>query len=230
MNGQRAILFDLDGTLVHTSPDLWCALNDVLKKRGMPTIAHETVEDFVGGGARVLLARTFFGPDALPPEIGMDPDFEGAVSDFLSYYSEHLTEYSHPYRYVPEWLTIWRQQGFKLAVVTNKPERLSRRLLTGLRLNDLFDILVGGDTLPQRKPAPEPLLYALDKMNVSIEQAVMVGDSDMDVQAARAAGCSVIAVSYGYNRKQPVSELLPDGVVDCFSHLNHLLRSRVWTF
>lgn len=222
----RAVLFDLDGTLVDSAPDLCSALNHVLAGRGVATIDQAKVKHLVGNGARALLARGFWGEEAEPPAVE-DDFFKAAVADFLAFYGDHLTDHSQPYPGVPETLESLRREGFQLAVVTNKPEYLTHRLLAGLGLDHLFEAVVGGDTLPQRKPDPAPLLHALAGLGTPPHRAVMVGDSDNDIFAARAARCPVVAVSYGYARGRPVAELNPDRVVDRFEQLAPLLALHV---
>ncbi|MBF0368366.1 MAG: phosphoglycolate phosphatase [Magnetococcales bacterium] len=214
----QAALFDLDGTLVDTSPDLWGALNHVLEKRGYPLLQHHEVRHLVGNGARVLCARGFWGEESEPPE--GDPDFEAAVQDFLAYYRDHLTDHSRPYPGVVETLTKLQKAGIAQAVVTNKPEDLSVRLLDELNLSRFFSTVIGGNTLPRRKPDPDPIFHALKQLNATPAQGVMVGDSDTDAKAAQAAQCPLILVTYGYNRGLPVAEMNPDLVVDRFDEIN----------
>lgn len=217
----RAILFDLDGTLVDSAPDLWRATNHVLTLRGYPALELGHVRDYVGNGARFLLARGFWGLEASPP--ANDPDFETAVADFLDHYRRHITDHSHPYPGVVETLETLKKRGFPLAVVTNKVESLTRIMLDNLNLTRFFDIVVGGDTLPERKPHPLPILHAVQHLGVTPETAVMIGDSETDALAARAAGCCLIIVSHGYNRNLPLAELHPDVIIDHFNQLPGLL-------
>ncbi|MEO5370621.1 MAG: phosphoglycolate phosphatase [Magnetococcus sp. DMHC-1] len=222
----HAILFDLDGTLVDTSQDLWRALNHAVEKRGFSTLSHAQVRDYVGHGARSLLARSFWGMNALPPEIGQDADFDQALKDFLLHYAAHLADHSRPFPQVMETLQHLRQEGYLLGIVTNKPLHLTHSLLDQLAMTPFFSAVVGGGSLPQFKPEPQPLWHALDILGVAREQAVMVGDSEPDVAAARAAGCPVVAVAYGYNSCIPVQDLHPDRVIDHFSQLlTHLVRA-----
>ncbi|MBF0624843.1 MAG: phosphoglycolate phosphatase [Magnetococcales bacterium] len=217
----QAVLFDLDGTLVETAVDLAGAMNHVLAKRGYPTLPLAQVRNMVGHGARVLLARGFWGFGAQPPD--GDPDFEAAVRDFLDYYGDHLVDGSRPFPGVEDTLDQLLDQGYKLAVVTNKPEHLTLKMLKLLDLDRRFQAVVGGDTLSRRKPDPHPLWHALDALGVPAAAAVMVGDSETDVASGRAAGCAVVAVTYGYNRDQPVRELNPDRITDHFAELPTLL-------
>lgn len=217
----RAILFDLDGTLVDSAQDLWRALNFVLARHGVATLALEQVRHLVGHGARSLIARGFWGEEAQAP-VG-EERFEQAVGDFMDYYRQHLVDHTRPFPDVPETLARLTQQGYRLGVVTNKPESLTHPLLAGLGLAQWFAVVVGGDTLPQRKPEPEPLHYAFAVLNACVTDGVMVGDSETDVLAARAAGCPVITVPYGYHRGLGVSRLNPDREVAHFKDIPGLL-------
>ncbi|MEO5362232.1 MAG: phosphoglycolate phosphatase [Magnetococcus sp. DMHC-8] len=219
----QAVLFDLDGTLVDSAPDLCGAMNHVLTGRGHPPLALQQVRHLVGNGARTLLARGFWGEEAEPP--ADDPGFEAAVADFLDYYRDHLTDHSRPYPGVEAALHTLRQRGLALAVVTNKPAALALSMLERLQLREHFARVVGGDTLPQRKPAPEPLQHVLAHLGVAPRQAVMVGDSAVDVEAARATGCPVVLMSHGYRRGVTAWQLHPDGVLDHFEQLPHWLDS-----
>lgn len=228
----KTILFDLDGTLVDSAPDLWGAMNHVLAERDYPLLALQQVRHLVGDGARVLLARGFWGEHAEPPV--EDVAFEEAVSAFLCYYREHLTDHSFPYPGAVQALQTLKSWGVSMAVVTNKPEALARRMLEQLQLLPFFEVspstevasacVVGGDTLAQRKPEAEPLLYALAQLNASPDSAVMVGDSAVDVAAARAAGCPVVWMSHGYHRGVTAQSLKPDWALDHFEHLPPLVR------
>lgn len=218
----RVVLFDLDGTLVDSAPDLWHTMNHVIEKRGFSPLNLSQVRHLVGHGARCLLARGFWGEKAIPPE--NDPDFERAVVEFLDYYQEHLTDHSFPYPGVVEGLNDLIDKGFVLLVVTNKPEYLARRMLKQLHLLDFFSGVVGGDTLPQKKPAAEPILYALNALNFSVSESVMVGDSEVDLGAARSAGCPIILMSYGYNQAVSLDRLNPDRLLDTFEQLGYCLK------
>lgn len=218
----RAVLFDLDGALVDSAPDLWGAMNHVLTNRNLAPLALERVRHLVGHGARALLARGFWGEEVEPPV--NNPEFEVAVQEFLEYYRLHLTDNSRPFPEVFPTLATLANRGFSMAVVTNKPERLARLMLDQLELSQFFSVIVGGDTCPTRKPDPGPLLYALQQLSTPPESAIMAGDSETDLQAARNTGIPVILFSYGYNRGMDVWELQPDRVADRFSQLTDLLH------
>ncbi|MBF0340989.1 MAG: phosphoglycolate phosphatase [Magnetococcales bacterium] len=220
MNGAiscRALLFDLDGTLVDSAQDLWRTLNHLLAAKGLERVPLERVRHLVGHGARALLARGVHGEKAVPPS--HDPEFETDVQQFLAYYQDHLTDHTRPFPGVPETLRALAGQGFSMAVVTNKIESFSRTILEQLGLAELFPVVVGGDTLPWRKPDPQPLLHALEQLGVPPGEGVMIGDSETDFQAARNARLPVILCSWGYNRGEDVGALHPDHVVDRFGQL-----------
>ncbi|HIJ84281.1 MAG: Phosphoglycolate phosphatase [Magnetococcales bacterium] len=219
----QALLFDLDGTLVDSAPDLWRATNHVLCLRGHAALPLEQVRDYVGNGARFLLARGFWGLEATPPV--NDPDFEAAVKDFLDYYREHIIDHSHPYPGVVDTLETLQRQGFALALVTNKPEYLTHLMLEKLNLRRFFPVVVGGDTLPERKPHPLPMVHAMRQLGTPAAATIMIGDSETDSLAARNAGCGLIMVSHGYNRGLPLEDLKPDGIIHHFNQLIGLLPS-----
>lgn len=231
----KAVLFDLDGTLVDSAPDLCGAMNHVLVARGYPPLVLAQVRHLMGEGARLLLARGFWGKEATPPQ--EDEAFEQAVVDFLSYYREHLADHTVPYPGVVQMLQTLQQQGLALAVVTNKPEDLARRLLDQLNLASFFRrpreatdpsaglvCVVGGDTLAQHKPSAEPLWHFLSSWGIPPGSALMVGDSATDREAARAAGCPVVLMSHGYSRGTPVRQLNPDWVLDTFERLPGIVQ------
>ena len=218
----RALLFDLDGTLVDSAPDLWHAMNHVLTRLGYPRLALEQVRHLVGNGARFLLARGMYGLEADAPDD--DPEFEAAVRLFLDYYSDHMTDNSRPYPDCVETLEYLAAKQLPMAVVTNKPQNLAEKMLRHLKMKHFFSHIVGGDTLSERKPNPLPLLHTLEQMQAPPELGVMVGDSQTDSQAARAARCQLVLVSHGYNRGVPVSTLAPDHVIDGFAQLPNILE------
>jgi phosphoglycolate phosphatase len=218
----RSLLFDLDGTLVDTAPDLWQTMNHVLGTVGYPLLDLDQVRHLVGNGARFLLARGMYGLSAEAPE--NRPEFEEAVQLFLAHYKVHLTDNSRPYPGCIELLERLKNQGFRLAVVTNKPEDMANKMLANLKMDHFFEQVVGGNTLSQRKPHPLPLLHTLEKMETPPELGVMVGDSETDSNAARAAGCGLILVSFGYNRGIPVSQHKPDRIIDRFTELEAHLK------
>ncbi|MBF0446424.1 MAG: phosphoglycolate phosphatase [Magnetococcales bacterium] len=218
----RTLLFDLDGTLVDSAPDLWHTMNYVLKSLGLAPLGLEDVRHLVGNGARFLMARGIYGPEATAPDD--NPEFEKAIKLFLEYYQDHLTDNSLPYIGCLEVLQQLTKKGFKLGVVTNKPETMAKKMLQNLAMDHFFSQIVGGDTFTERKPHPMPLLQTLKKLDTPPHLGVMVGDSETDFLAAKAAKCGLIMVSHGYNRGVPVSQLNPDHTIDLFNELPHLLE------
>lgn len=205
------VLVDLDGTLIHTAPDLAASANRMLEALGMTTHEQARVETWIGNGVSRLVKRALTGD--------MDAEPEGELYDrayplFLQFYGEQVADRSRPYPGVLEGLEALKAAGFGLACITNKAEAFTIPLLKALKLDGYFSLVLSGDSLSKKKPDPLPLLHACEHFGVTPEHAVLVGDSVNDTQAARNAGMPVILVSYGYNRGQDVRELNPDAVVD----------------
>jgi phosphoglycolate phosphatase len=221
-SGIRAILFDLDGTLVDSAPDLATAVNAMLAELDRPPVAEERVRAWVGNGARRLVKRALTGRmDGEPP----GDLFEQAFPRFLSHYQRHLCDASQLYAGVADALGELRRRGLALGVVTNKPERFIGPLLAGLGIAQDFAVVVGGDTLAQKKPDPAPLLYAAQRLDAAPAQTLMVGDSRNDVLAARQAGMPVVCVPYGYNHGEDIRLTAPDAVVEDLRELAKVLSS-----
>ena len=211
----QLVMFDLDGTLVDSVPDLAAAVDRMLALRGRPPAGIERVRDWVGNGAPVLVRRALAGSIE---HAGVDDDEAAqALRDFLQAYagSHDATTVYPGVTTLLDWL---RGKGIALAVVTNKPERYVAPLLAEKGLGE-FDWIIGGDTLPVKKPDPAGLLQVMRAAAVSPQQSLFVGDSRNDVLAARAAGVKVVAVSYGYNHGRPISEERPDLLVDSLDAL-----------
>jgi phosphoglycolate phosphatase len=193
----EAVLFDLDGTLIDSARDLMEALNRLLAEEGLRAVDLDETRAMIGDGARVLLERAL-------TRTGADPGRAGALLPrLLAEYERQGTRHTRPYPGVVETLQALRAAGLRLAVVTNKPEAATHAVLADLALAPLFEAVVGGDTLPQRKPDPAPVREALARLGLAPERAAMVGDNHHDVQAGQAAGLPVIAVTYGYAHGAP---------------------------
>jgi phosphoglycolate phosphatase len=206
---RKAILFDLDGTLVDTAPDLAAATDHALMRAGRPAIGLESVRSMVGDGARALIEK-----GGMP-----EPDvFETAFKDFMIHYGRHIAATSRPFPGVATCLAALAEQDYALAVCTNKPESLSRSLLDQLGLSGFFGAVVGGDSLLVRKPDPGHIHGTLDRLGADFSWAAMVGDSANDVNAARAAGLPCVVVSFGYTQIAP-GDLGGDRLIDHFSEL-----------
>lgn len=212
-----ALLFDLDGTLVDSVPDLAVAVDATLQALDVPLAGEPRVRQWVGNGALRLMQR------ALAFALGVDESqlSEGAVGQahqlFLQHYQRSNGVASRVYPTVIESLQRWQQQQRPMAVVTNKPLQFVPALLAQQKLAEYFSVLVGGECTPHKKPSPQPLLYACEQLLVDPTQCLMIGDSSNDVLAARAAGMPVVAVSYGYNHGEPIAAAKPDWVVDRFA-------------
>lgn len=213
-----AVIFDLDGTLVDTAPDLAAAMNHVLVRTGRKTLPLRRVRNMVGHGARALLARGFAETGTPASEAMLD----ALTHEYLNYYMANIAARSRAFTDVELVLRRLHEDGAHLAVLTNKPERAAIKLLQLLDIARYFRAIVGGDTLAVKKPEPEALHNTIRRMGATPSSAVMVGDSETDIQTARAAGVPVIAVSYGYTPR-PVGHFNPDAVIDRFGDLETAL-------
>ena len=214
--GYIAYLFDLDGTLIDTAPDIHLAANAALAQFGFETIEIELTRRFVGRGGRVLLQSALEnqGVGTINAE-----QLEPLYQYFLSHYDDHIADLSRPYHSVEETLLDLRSGGSRLAVITNKLEGLSDKLLTQLGMRDYFDLLLGLDTLIEHKPHPLPIFHACKVLGCELDETLFVGDSATDVAAARAAGCDVVCVDYGYSGELSPAELGADRLIASFQEL-----------
>ena len=212
----KLVMFDLDGTLVDSVPDLAAAIDVMLARLGRPAVGVDRVRDWVGNGAAVLVRRALAG--SIDHAAVDDGQAEEALAIFLKAYSgEHdLTTVYPGVIALLDWLS---SRQVPLAVITNKPHRFVAPLLQQVGLDGYFSWLVGGDTLAQQKPHPAALLHVMREAGVGPGDALFVGDSRSDVLAARAAGVRVIAVSYGYNHGEPIAAQNPDELVDSLDWL-----------
>lgn len=219
----RAVLFDLDGTLLDTAPDLAAAANAMLAERGLVPLPLATVRNFIGQGIGPLVWRCLNAAAAAAPE---DGPFDGALECFGAHY-EHLNGgAARPFPGVVEGLERMRQAGLRLACVTNKAMRFTQPLLEKTDLARFFDTIVTGDEVGRRKPHPEPFLQACRRLGVAPSETVVIGDSTNDAQGARAAGCKVLLVPYGYREGRELREIECDGVVASLVHAaESLIRS-----
>ncbi|PRB80836.1 phosphoglycolate phosphatase [Pseudomonas sp. MYb185] len=211
----QLVMFDLDGTLVDSVPDLAAAVDQMLMLRGRPPAGIERVRNWVGNGALVLVRRALAG--SIEHAAVDEAEAQAALADFMHAYSgDHSATSVYPG--VPALLNWLRARDIPLAVVTNKPERFVAPLLEEKGLG-AFDWIIGGDTLPLKKPDPAGLLHVMASAGATAERSLFVGDSRNDVLAAQAAGVRVVAVSYGYNHGRPVAMENPDLLVDSLDAL-----------
>jgi phosphoglycolate phosphatase len=191
----QAIMLDLDGTLLHTAPEIAGAANQMLQAMRRPTLAKQQIQSFIGEGAQTLIKRCLMGSSASEPDAATLAE---AQALFLHYYAGNVS-HSQPYPGVVAGLEAMQKAGYRLACVTNKPASFTLPLLQANRLEAYFSVVVSGDSLSKKKPDPAQLLHVCEQFQLAPEQALMVGDSISDVTAARAAGCYVFTVPYGYN-------------------------------
>lgn len=205
----KAIVIDLDGTLLHSAPELAGAANRMLRDLGRPAVSQDLLMSYIGNGIAWLVKRALTGDMHAEPDAAL---FDQAAPIFEQHYKEELL-HSKPYAGVFEGLTAMKQAGFRLGCITNKSARFTEPLLQASGLAEFFEIVVSGDTLPEKKPHPLPLLHSAKFFGIPVEQMLMIGDSKHDALAARAAGCPVFCVPYGYNHGKPVDDLDMDAVI-----------------
>jgi phosphoglycolate phosphatase len=189
----RAVLFDLDGTLADTAPDLIAAVNRLRSGQGREAMPESLLRPLVSKGARALLARAFEDLD--------EAAREGLLADFLAHYAEGLAVHTRPFEGVEALLSEIEARGWAWGIVTNKPEALARGVVSGLGWAGRCGVLVGGDTLPVRKPSPDPLLLAARALGVDPRRCLYLGDDARDIEAAAAAGMPGIAALWGYRER-----------------------------
>ncbi|MEQ1881903.1 MAG: phosphoglycolate phosphatase [Burkholderiales bacterium] len=217
----RAVAFDLDGTLVETLPDLHEAANRMLADIGRFAVTEATVRGYVGNGVQRLVARLLDADEVGEPVAEL---FDRAAASFDRHYTEVLTRASTPYPDVFSTLASLRHRGLKLACVTNKPKRFAEPLLKHLALMPALDLVLSGDSLSRKKPDPLPLLHVAGVFGVPPARLLMIGDSSADTGAARAAGCPVFCVPYGYRGNLEVQELDCDAIVPTLNDVLELIR------
>ncbi|MBF8658084.1 phosphoglycolate phosphatase [Pseudomonas putida] len=207
----RLVMFDLDGTLVDSVPDLAAAVDRMLLELGRPAAGLDAVRQWVGNGAQVLVRR------ALADDIdhaGVDDALaEQALALFMDAYAESH-DLTVVYPGVQDTLRWLRKRGVEMALITNKPERFVGPLLDQMKLGSYFRWIIGGDTLAQKKPDPAALQFVMQMAGVTPQQALFVGDSRSDVLAAKAAGVQCVGLTYGYNHGRPIEEESPSLVID----------------
>ena len=217
-SNKEVILFDLDGTLIDSAPDLALAVNHMLEALNRDTFSPDIIRYWVGNGAQVLVKRALSGQSEIDENLDLIL-FEKALNVFLTFYAQNLAVTTVTYPNVPATLKALKEAGYRLAIVTNKPFDFVAPILKGLNLDGLFELHLGGDSLPQKKPDPAALLHVCEKFNVTVKQCVMVGDSKNDILAANACGMQSIGVSYGYNYGEDIAVYEPSVIIDDFSEL-----------
>ena len=214
------MLFDLDGTLVETAPEIMDAVNDTLGQFGLPLVSQQQVNDWIGHGTLSLLVNAVADRSGQSVETVRSGDLlRQMLPVYDGFYQLRCGTRSHLYPHVREVLGSLRAQGVKLAVVTNKEGRYTQVVMDVHQLGPLFDAVVSGDTFPTKKPNPVGVLHCLEKFGVTRERTLFVGDSSIDAATARNAGVPVWLLPYGYNMGQPIEACAPDRVIADFSSL-----------
>jgi len=204
-----AIVIDLDGTLLHTAPELAESANRMLRDMGRSAVSQELLMSYIGNGISWLVKRALTGDMHAEPDAVL---YDKALPIFEEHYTELLLQ-SKPFAGVIQGLDELKAAGFRLGCITNKVARYTEPLLKGIGLAHYFDIVLSGDTLAEKKPHPLPLLHSAEFFGVPIDQLLLIGDSLNDAVAARAAGCPIFCVPYGYNHGEPVDGLDLDAVI-----------------
>lgn len=207
----KLVMFDLDGTLIDSVPDLAVAVDRMLLEMDRAPVGIDAVRKWVGNGAPVLVRRALAGGiDHASVDDGLAG--EGLEIFMRAYAESHDLTVVYPgVRDTLDWL---HQQGVEMALITNKPERFVGPLLDQMKIGRYFRWIIGGDTLPQKKPDPAALLFVMQMAGIGADDALFVGDSRSDVQAAKAAGVKCVGLTYGYNHGRPISEEAPTLVID----------------
>ncbi len=218
------IIFDLDGTLINSAPDLVEAVNHALTELNKPTHSQATIQQWIGNGADVLVKRSLVGDWHVESE---PDDFEAAFALFKTYYAAHDWVHSRLYDGILETLQTLKNLGFKLACVTNKTARFTNPLMETAGLALYFDFIASGDTFEAMKPEPLPLLETAKRFNVLPENALMIGDSINDITAGKRAGFKTIAVSYGYAGQYTMADLNADYTVNAMSEIVDLIKNEI---
>jgi phosphoglycolate phosphatase len=214
MTSAKTVVFDLDGTLVDTAPDLINALNFVLEREGLPAVPLNAARNMIGAGARKLIERGL----ELDGRLVSPQDLARLTSDFIDHYAAHIADFSRPFEGVQDALDDLEASGYRFAVCTNKLEWLSKLLLDRLTLSSRFSAICGADTFGVSKPDPAILRETVTRAGGQLSSTVMVGDAGPDVGVARRAGVPVIAVGFGYS-DVPIADLKPDRLIN---HMHEL--------
>ena len=219
IQNKKLFIFDLDGTLVDTAPDFKNSINYMLNELNESEVSLEEIRNWVGYGAKELIRRTVVNKN-IPHD---EKRIEEMLKIFLLHYTHNIDDDSVLFNNVKNVLEFLKNNGIKLAVCTNKMERLSNILLEKLNVLHMFDYLVGGDSLSKSKPDPFPLLNICEKLNIETSNSIMIGDSVTDLNAGKGAGMPVVLVSYGYTDNKDIYNKA-DLVINDFSQLKELVN------
>ena len=217
---KELIIFDLDGTLIDSIPDLTLAINKMLSHYDLGPLTIDEATPFVGNGAKKLMMRAL--KHALQPEEVTKELFNEASPIFFAAYKEYLCVETYLYPGVLETLKYLDNRGYKMVICTNKPFEFVEPILEELSIKQFFPYGVGGDSLPKKKPDAAPLIHLAEKMNTEVEKCIVIGDSKNDILAAQNAKMDSIGVSYGYNYNEHISVYNPNKVIDSFAEIQEL--------
>jgi len=218
---KKLLIFDLDGTLINSALDLALAVNYMLETLEREIFSEDVIHGWVGNGALTLVKRALSGSRTVDENLD-EVYVQKALKIFLDYYEKNLCNATVPYPHVMSTLKTLKEK-YTLAIVTNKPFAFVSPILKGLEMDGLFELILGGDSLSQKKPHPMPLLHVCESLGVSVEASVMVGDSKNDILAANACGMDSVGVTYGYNYGEDIGVHKPTVILDDFSELLELL-------
>ncbi len=220
-NAPRLVMFDLDGTLVETAPEICDAVNDTLAHFALAPVAQQQVNDWIGHGTHSLLVQALaFSQGQTEATVRASEALAGIAAVFKTHYAQRCGTRSLPYANVVDTLERLRQRGAHLAVVTNKESAYTQTVLDAHALTPFFGAIVCGDTFATKKPAPEGVLACLAQFGVAATDALFVGDSSIDVATARNAGVPVWALPYGYNMGQPIAASAPDRLIATIAEID----------
>lgn len=215
----KLVMFDLDGTLLDTAPQIAEAANRMLVALGKPMLPQAQISTYIGEGVQNLIKRCLTGSTQGEPDAALFAQAQPLYQDFYAANAKQSVAFSG----VAQALQALKQRGYRLACVTNKPEKFTLPLLQEAGLADFFEMVVSGDSLPKKKPDPLPLLHICKTLDVLPAEAMMVGDSDTDIAAAHAAGCFVVTVPYGYNQGRAIDAAQVDATVQQLTELIELV-------
>lgn len=218
ITAKKLLIFDLDGTLIDSAPDLALAINHMLQALDKAPFSQQQIDNWVGNGASTLVKRALSGSREI--DSSLDERFcQKALEIFLAFYANNLCNETRTYPNVRSTLETLKEKGYILSIVTNKPFAFVAPILESLQMQALFTSILGGDSLEQKKPHPAPLLHTCEKFEIRVEDTLMVGDSKNDIQSANACGMQSIGVTYGYNYGEEIGVHHPSAIINDFGEL-----------